>query len=132
MFKIFWEFLVVVLLPQVKRLLLVINWYILVAARVAEWLKTLNLRKLATINFRTWWNYCLALSPPPEIINLSVLAKISWKQKLNFSHTTLFYMQSKICLKYFVNDCWLRAEKRTSLIILKQVTSQIAKPYGRQ
>ena len=124
-FIIFWEFLMVVqffLLPQVKRLLLEINWYILVAARVAERLKTLNLRKLATVNFRTWWNYCLVLSPTPEMINLSVLAKISWKQKLNFSHTTLFYMQSKICLKYFVNDCWLRAKKRTSLMILKQVT----------
>ena len=27
------------------------------------------------------------------------------KQKINFSHSPLFHMKTKICLKYFVNDC---------------------------
>ena len=40
---------------------------------------------------------------PPEI--LSVLVKISWKQKLNFPRSALFHMNTRVCLKYLGNDC---------------------------
>ena len=33
------------------------------------------------------------------------LAKTPKKQNLNFSHSTLFHMKTKVSLKYFVNDC---------------------------
>ena len=28
------------------------------------------------------------------------------KQKLNFSHSALFHMKTRVSLKYFVNDCF--------------------------
>ena len=27
------------------------------------------------------------------------------KNKLNFSHSALFHMKTRVCLKYVVNDC---------------------------
>ena len=39
---------------------------------------------------------------------LSVLAKTLEKQKLNFSRSALFYMKTRVCLKYFVNHYSLR------------------------
>ena len=35
---------------------------------------------------------------------LLILAKTLGKQKLNFRHSTLFHMQTRVSLKYFVND----------------------------
>ena len=45
------------------------------------------------------------LSLPPKTKILSILAKISQKQKLNFSRSVPFHMKARICLKYFENDC---------------------------
>ena len=36
---------------------------------------------------------------------LSILLKCPEKQKLNFSHSVLFHMKSRVCLKFFANDC---------------------------
>ena len=36
---------------------------------------------------------------------LSILARSSWKQKLNFSHRAQFHKKNRVCLKYFVHDC---------------------------
>ena len=41
----------------------------------------------------------------PNIKILSILAKSSEKQKLNFSPKALFQMKTRVCLKYFVHDC---------------------------
>ena len=35
----------------------------------------------------------------------SILAKTPWKEKLNFSHSALFHMKTRNCLKYFVRGC---------------------------
>ena len=45
------------------------------------------------------------LNPPPETKILSALVKHPEKQKLNFSRSALFHMKTRVCLKYFVNDC---------------------------
>ena len=41
----------------------------------------------------------------PEMKILKVLVERPEKQKLNFSHSALFYIKTRVCLKYFVNDC---------------------------
>ena len=66
--------------------------------------KTQDLRKYKE-NLKTSQNYCQVLSPLLEVKILSVLVKITEKQKLNFSHSVLFHMKTRVCLKYFVNDC---------------------------
>ena len=69
----------------------------------------LRLKKLGNLknqeNLETLQNYCLALSPPPEMKILSVLIKSPEKPKLNFSRSPLFHMNNRVCLKYFVNNC---------------------------
>ena len=42
---------------------------------------------------------------PAKIKILSILAKALEKQKLNFSRSELFRMETRISLKYFVNGC---------------------------
>ena len=37
---------------------------------------------------------------------LSILFKTPWKWKLNFSRSALFHIKTRVCVKYFVNDCW--------------------------
>ena len=51
------------------------------------------------------WNDSLVLSLLVKMKILLVLAKISWKQKLNFSRSALFNMKTRVSLRYFVNDC---------------------------
>ena len=36
---------------------------------------------------------------------LPVLVQIPEKRKLKFFRRALFHMKTKVCLKYFVNDC---------------------------
>ena len=36
---------------------------------------------------------------------LSILAKNSWKRRLNFSRSALFHMETRVSLKYFANGC---------------------------
>ena len=38
---------------------------------------------------------------------LLVLVKYPEKQKLSFSRSALFYIKTRVCLKYIVNDCSL-------------------------
>ena len=45
------------------------------------------------------------LSAPPKLKVLSILAKVSEKYKLCFSHGVLLRMKTRVCLKYFVHDC---------------------------
>ena len=51
---------------------------------------------------------------------LSILAKNSWKQKLNLSRCALFHMETRISLKHFGNGC------RYSLFSLYQCRHQRA------
>ena len=44
-------------------------------------------------------------SLPAKMKILSILAKTLEKQKLNFSHSALFHMETRVRLKYFVNGC---------------------------
>ena len=45
------------------------------------------------------------LSPPSDMEIFEVLAKISSKiEILNFSRSALFYIKTRVCLKYFGND----------------------------
>ena len=44
-------------------------------------------------------------SPPPKIKTLLILAKAGEEQKLKLSCISLFHMKTRVCLKYFVNDC---------------------------
>ena len=44
-------------------------------------------------------------SPPAKMKVLLILAKTFEKQKLNFTHSALFHMKTRVVLKYFVNDC---------------------------
>ena len=39
-----------------------------------------------------------------EMKILKVLVKRPEKQKLRFSQSALFYIKTRVCLKYFVND----------------------------
>ena len=45
------------------------------------------------------------LSPPLEMKPLSILAKASEGEKLNFCRSVLFHMKTRVGLKYLVNDC---------------------------
>ena len=36
------------------------------------------------------------------------------KQKLNFSYSALFYIKTRVSLKYFVNDCRITYNKTAS------------------
>ena len=65
------------------------TWYIRVASRVAERLR----------------NDSLVSSLPAKMKILSILAKNSWKKKLEFSRSGLFHMETRVSLKYFVNRC---------------------------
>ena len=42
------------------------------------------------------------LAPPQKNFNTS---KKLLKKKLNFSRSPLFHMKTRVCLKFFVNDC---------------------------
>ena len=54
---------------------------------------------------------------------LSALVEIKKeKQKLNFFRSALFHMKSRVCLKYFVNDC-LWVVSNLILDLLKRVAS---------
>ena len=54
------------------------------------------------------------LSPPHEMKILSVLAE---KQKLKFSRSTLFHMKTRVCLKFFVNNCSLESVLCTGITV---------------
>ena len=89
MLIIFYDFLMVqqnFLSPQVKRTV-IINCQTI-------------LKKLTILK-----NYCLLLSPPPEMKILSVLAKFSWEIEIEHSRSALFHMKIRVSLKRFVNDC---------------------------
>ena len=64
--------------------LLVKNWYLPVAPRVAERRKIEDLSKLENIRkiSKLQGFYCLVLSPLPKMKVLSVLVKISWKTEI--------------------------------------------------
>ena len=91
---------------------MVINWCIRVALLVVWQRKAKDFSKLRNIwKISKLKNYYLVLSPPPEMKILSVLVKISWKkQKLNISRNALFQIKTRVCLKYFANDCSLRLD----------------------
>ena len=44
-------------------------------------------------------------SAPPKLKVLPILAKVSEKYKLSFSHGVLLRMKTRVCLKYSVHDC---------------------------
>ena len=44
-------------------------------------------------------------SVPPKIKPFSILTKTIEKQTLNFSHSVLFHMKTRVFLIYFVHDC---------------------------
>ena len=45
------------------------------------------------------------LSFTPEMEILPALVKYLEKQKLNFPRSARFHMKTRVCPKYFVNDC---------------------------
>ena len=93
MFIIFWEFLMVkqyFLSPQMKGSVIISNKLVKISG------KSQNLIELLPSVF---------FSPPPEMKILSLLIKISWKTKIELSCSALFYMKTRVCLKYFVKDC---------------------------
>ena len=45
------------------------------------------------------------VSLPAKMKILLILEKMLEKQKINFSRGTLFRMEIRISLKYFLNDC---------------------------
>ena len=62
-----------------------------------------NFKCLADIFF---WERLSKYCPSREVKVLSVLIKSSWKTEIElFPLWALFYMETRICLKYFVNDC---------------------------
>ena len=70
-------------------------------------------------NLKTLYNYCLVLSPPPEMKILLVLIQSPEKQKLNFSRNALFHMKTSVCLKYFVNYWFLHRLSIVSISVKK-------------
>ena len=44
-------------------------------------------------------------SPPAKMKILFILVRTLEKQKLNFFHSALFHLKTRVSLKYFVNDC---------------------------
>ena len=82
--------------------------YIRDASRVAERLKTYDLRKLGNIRKVSKFYRVIPSTQypaPPKMKALLILAGNSWKQKLNFSRCALFYMKTRVSLKYFVSYC---------------------------
>ena len=90
MLIIFWDFLMIkriFLTLQVKRSVITNNKHninntsYLTSCQRKWYLGSCEIRTYQE-NIKTSWNYCLGLSPPPEMKILSVLAKISRKMKI--------------------------------------------------
>ena len=81
MFIIFWDFLMVEQIfpaPQEKWSMIISNKLVYTSCLTSCWTE---IRKYQQ-NLKTSQNYCLALSPPPKIKTLSVLARISRKTEI--------------------------------------------------
>ena len=84
-------------------------------------------------NLKTSKSYSLVPSLPLKMKFLSILAKTSLKQRMNFSRSVLFHMKISACLKYFVRD-WsfaaLHAQKRqlSSAVVICALRNQNISP----
>ena len=61
-------------------------------------------------------------SLPPKIKILLMLAKNSWKIEIKTSPISLFHMKTRVCLKYFVNDCKL--DSGSYMVFINKSASQ--------
>ena len=72
-----------------------------VASRVAERLKTWEIRKIHD-NVKTSWNYYQVLRIPPKKKFLPILAKGSLKIEIELFRSAQFHVKTTVFLKYFV------------------------------
>ena len=99
---ILWDFfdaLPIFLSPQVKRSAIISN-----KQGVCELPTDLRLKKNQG-NLKTCQKYKLMPSLTAKMKLFQYLPKDPEKQKLNCSPRALFHMKTRVCLKYFLNDC---------------------------
>ena len=92
--------------------LLVINRYVRVPSGIAKRLKNYHISKLGNIRKLSKLHImnALCLAFPPKWKFCQCYQKAPEKWKLNFSRNEPFQVKTKVCLKYFVNDClWKQA-----------------------
>ena len=84
-----------------------LTWYIQIASRVAEQLKTQDLRKLGNIRkvpkLQRMKGQCPGTLTKDKVRQHQ--KKSPEKQQLNFSGSVLFFMKTRASLKYVVTDC---------------------------
>ena len=77
----------------------------LTSCQTTQDLRSQDLRKHQE-SLKTYSIYELVQSLPAKMKNSLILTKKSLeKQKLNSSRIALFHMKTRVCLKFFVNDC---------------------------
>ena len=79
-------------------------------------------------NLKTSLNDSLVSSLPTKMKILLILGKTLEKQELNFSRSALFYIKTRVHLKYFVDDClWKKTQTPSNMIFLR--SSIALKPF---
>ena len=83
------------------------TWYIWVASRVAERLKTSGLKKLGNIRkvSKTHWMTAQRPAPPPKSKPHQCWQKTAENQKLNFTRCALFRTKTRASAKYPASHC---------------------------
>ena len=104
----FWDFLMFYQFffsPQVKRSVIITNKHGIYELPL-ELPYDLRLRILGNYEISgKSKNDNLVLSLPPKMKLLPILAENSLKIKMDFSHSVLFHMKTRVYLTYFVRDC---------------------------
>ena len=62
---------------------------------------------------------------------IKILLKTVKKQKLNVSRSALFYMKTRVSLKYFVNDCRYSIQSRDQIFVKRYEFLCFAKNMGK-
>ena len=104
MFIIFWAILIneqIFFLLQVKRSVIVSNKHGIYELP-HECPNDLKLRKSGKSSKFIWLS---AQSSSQNENFVSISKKLLKKKKLNFSGSALFHIKTRVCLKFFVNDC---------------------------
>ena len=94
----------IILSPQVKRCA-IINYEHGTSELPHEFPNDLRLRKLGKIRKVPKLNRMIPWCPVPPPKFCQYQRKTLEKHKLNFSRSALFFMKTRVSLKYFVNDC---------------------------
>ena len=94
-------FYLILLSPQGKRSAIIINKHSICKFPL-ELQNDLRLSRKSSENPKTSLNHNLAPSLTSKIKILAILAKSCLKME---NCTTLFHIKTRVCLKYFANDC---------------------------